>query len=384
MKIKDKEKTLNEQDIRKLWKEPKFCGAFSGINNFQACLKMEKGIHMSKNKLFQILRKDPDFLIESRRVYKTFPRRRLVVHGVGQVWQADLAMMFRFNKFIGFLLCIDLFSRKIFCRTIRKKNQPTVKKAFESIFEEAQLVPAKLETDQGQEFLSNKPFFQEKNIFFKIKTGAHKAAFAERAIQTVKHRLYRLLRSKLTRNWPLFLNDIVQAINHSQLVVLGGLRPSDINSPLDDPKVDEATGIPQDVTFGDQLQNQKKYENNPQKLQVGDFVYVNFGPTTFSKGFDSPNYQIFEVERVDAGKIPPLYYLMDLQQEKLKKSFYREQLHKTEGPMPGKTFKVERIVKERTVNGRKEVLVKYLHYPDKFNMWLLKKDVVKDTRQSQK
>ncbi len=368
---------LSEDDIKKLWKDTKFCGAFSGITNFQSCLEMEKGVRLSKNKLFSILRKDPDFLIESRKVRKRFPRRRLLVHGVGQVWQADLAIMYSYRRYIGFLLCIDLFSRKIFCRSIRKKNQSSIKKAFEDIFDEAQLVPAKLETDQGQEFLSNKNFFENKNIYFKIKTGAHKAAFAERAIQTVKHRLYRLLRSYMTRNWPLYLNDIVQVINHSKKKAIGGLRPSDIISPLDDPKIDAAKGIPEDVSFRQQQKNQDNYEKNKKNLQVGDFVYVDFGPTTFAKGFDTPNYQIFEIKRIDAGKTPPLYYLMDLNQDDVKGSFYQEQLHKTDPPSPGKTFHVEKIVKERTRNGKIEVLVKYLHYPPKFNLWVLKKDIVR-------
>ena len=164
-----KDKKLSDDKIRELWQDTKFCGAFSGINNFQACLEMEKGVKLSKNKLFAILRENPNFLIESRKVRKTFPRRRMLVHGVGQVWQADLAMMFTYNKYIGFLLCIDIFSRKIFCRSIRKKNQQTIQKAFEEIFQEANLVPAKLETDQGQEFVSNKSFFEKKISFLKSK-----------------------------------------------------------------------------------------------------------------------------------------------------------------------------------------------------------------------
>ncbi len=185
------------------------------------------------------------------------------------------------------------------------------------------------------------------------------------------------MRTYLTQKWPLYLNQIVDVINNSKSSALGGLRPSDIKSPLDDPKVDKAVGVPEDVTFANQQRNQAQYEASSDKLQKGDFVYVHFGPSTFAKGFDSPNYQIFEIERVDAGKSPPLYSLVDLNKDKVKGQFYRQQLQKTVAPSPGKTFHVEKIVKRRIRNGKKEVLVKYLHYPNKFNLWILADGLVK-------
>ena len=377
-------KILSEDEIRQLWNNPKFSGAFSGINNFQACLEMEKGVKLSKHRLFTIMRKDPNFLVESRKIYRTFPRRRIKVHGVGQVWQADLGFMYEYDNFIGFLLCIDLFSRKLFCKIIKKKDQATVQKAFDDIFKEAKMTPSKLETDQGQEFLSNRKFFSKNQIYLKIKTGAQKAAFAESAIKTVKHRLYRLLRGLLTKDWPKYFYDIVTNINNSKLNAIGGLRPNDIISPLDDPKIDQAIGIPEDVSFEDQVQNQKKYEKDKTKLQKGDFVLADFGPSAFAKGFDSPNYQIFQIERVDAGKQPPLYSLIDLDKDKVKGYFYREQLRKTRPPTPQETFRIEKIVRERERNGETEVLVKYLHYPSKFNLWCLKKDVVNNEDEEDK
>ncbi len=366
-----------EDQIRALWRQPSFCGSFSGINNFQNCLETEKNIKLSKAKLFSILRKDQDFVMESRKSQKTFPRRKFMVHGVGQVWQADLGIMYPYSDYIGFLLCIDLFSHAIFCKLLRGKDRLSTKLAFEEIFTESKLVPRKLETDQGQEFISNKQYFSQKGIFFKIKTGRHKASYAERAIQTVKHRLYRLLRTLLTKDWPKYLPQIVKAINNSKSDAIGGLRPADIKSPMDDPKVDEAIGIPTDVSFKDQVRNQKTYEKNSKNLQKGDFVFAEFGPSAFAKGFDSPNYQIYEISRVDAGKQPPLYSLIDLHKDKVPGNFYANQLTKTEAPADGTTFRIEEVLGERVRKNKVERLVKFLHYPRKFNKWLPLENFVK-------
>ena len=104
----------------------------------------------------------------------------------------------------------------------------------------------------------------------------------------VKRRLYRLCRTISTNNWPRYLRDVVTAINNSPNSALGYLKPSEIQSPLDDPKIDAALGVPEDISFEKQMQNQKEYERNKTNLQVEDYVYLDFNPKTMHKGFDTP------------------------------------------------------------------------------------------------
>ena len=99
------------------------------------------------------------------------------VHGFGVCWQADLGEMFPFEKFTRFLLCIDIFSRKIFCRRLKTKKAEEVEAAFMSIFNEANIIPEKLESDAGTEFQNTRGFFKKNNIFFKVKYGANKARY---------------------------------------------------------------------------------------------------------------------------------------------------------------------------------------------------------------
>ncbi len=366
---------MTDDEIRELWRDPSFSGSFAGVRNFQATLALEKGVHKDITTLFHILRQDPDFVVEMKRERKTFPRRSIMVHGVGRLWQADLAILFSFEGFIGFLLCVDVFSRAIFCEKIKNKDAKTIRLAFEKIFKEAGLKPDKLESDRGAEFVGNKDFFKKNKIFFKIKTGRHKAAFAEKGIQIVKRRLFRLLRTLRKENWPDYLESVVKAINNSPNIAIGFLRPSEIKAPEDDPKVDKAKGLKEDVSFQDQEEKQKKYERNSSLLQKGDHVHADFGPSVFAKGFDSPNYQLYKISRVDAGKFPVLFKLEDLAKDPVPGYFYKEQLTKALPPKDG-TFRVEKIIKEELRKGKPYVYVKYHHYPNKFNQWIPKSNFV--------
>ena len=58
---------LSDAELIALWKNPKFSGSYSGITNFRAALAIEKNIHISKARLFNIFRKDPDLLLETKK-----------------------------------------------------------------------------------------------------------------------------------------------------------------------------------------------------------------------------------------------------------------------------------------------------------------------------
>ncbi len=163
---------VDEDYIRKLWRTPSFAGSFSGIATFRAALEHEKNIKIGKDALYKIFRKDPDYVLEMKTVRRKFPRRKMTVHGVAHLWQADIAIMYPAQNFMYFLLCIDVFSRKIFCKALRTKHANSIKRAFEGIFRTTGLIPDKLETDQGTEFTGNKTFFKEKKFFLKLKLAS--------------------------------------------------------------------------------------------------------------------------------------------------------------------------------------------------------------------
>jgi hypothetical protein len=60
--------------------------------------------------------------------------------------------------------------------------------------------------------------------------------------------------------------------------------------------------------------------------------------------------------------------------------YYSEQLTKTVKPDYKKDyFFVERVLREETINGKKYFEVKFLYYPNKFNLLVPAKDIKKST-----
>ena len=67
---------------------------------------------------------------------------------MGECVQGDLAFMFSKNDFKYIVLCVDIFSGKIFTRAIKDKSAESVTKALRSIFNEFKTPIQKFETDR--------------------------------------------------------------------------------------------------------------------------------------------------------------------------------------------------------------------------------------------
>lgn len=92
------------------------------------------------------------------------------------------------DDFLYFLLIIDVFSRHIYVKPLKKKDGSLVGKALEEIFsiiEEKNTRIQHFQTDQGTEFTSNRPLFKKHNIYFSTKHLKNKSSFAEQAIYLV-------------------------------------------------------------------------------------------------------------------------------------------------------------------------------------------------------
>ncbi len=136
------------ENIRKLWSDPSFSGSFSGISNLQAALEHEKNIKISRRELFNIMKQNSNYVLETRQFRKRFARRPLRVYGYGQLWQCDLAILFQEDGYMGFLLCVDCFSRRVFCKKLKTKSASEVKQKLLDIFDDANIKPEVLESDK--------------------------------------------------------------------------------------------------------------------------------------------------------------------------------------------------------------------------------------------
>jgi hypothetical protein len=96
----------------------------------------------------------------------------------------------------------------------------------------------------------------------------------------VKRKLFILLRTLKKDNWTAYLQQVVSNLNSLPNIAIGGLKPVNIKSSFDDPKIDAAKlaqfGTEKEVHFKDWEKNQQIYEKSNSELKEGSYVYVGF------------------------------------------------------------------------------------------------------------
>jgi hypothetical protein len=257
----------------------------------QILLQTDMGEEVPLNRIRNVLKHEKIFIIHQKPV-RNIQRRKFDVRFYGEVCESDIAYMFPWEKFIYFLLFIDIFSLKIFAEPLQSKTSKAVKAAFEQIFKKFNGQVHVLETDRGSEFIGCKSFFKEKKIVFKTKTGNNKASWAENFIFQLKKRLYMMLRGNRSQNWVKYLPLIVEQHNNTPNNKLGGLCPNQIQSEFDSVLVSQRLKNTNKETFKEpnfkeQIKNQKIYKKNEKNIQTNDYVYLSSKEDQFSKSYDT-------------------------------------------------------------------------------------------------
>ena len=294
-------------------------------------------------------------------VRKTFRRRRIVVGGIDQQWQADLIDVQRLKKdndsYSYLLTVIDVFSKHAWVVPLKNKSGPTLVAAFHQVFAEGRK-PLKLQTDKGAEFLNKtfQKFLKEERVdFFVTQNEDIKASIAERFNRTLKEKLWRYFTKKNTVRQVDVLSHLVHAYNHSYHRSIKR-TPAEVN-----------TSNQEDVwqtLYGHPLWQSRMTK----PLKVGDRVRISKARRQFKKGYlPSWTEELFTVSRVRR-TIPITYVLKDDHGKDLLGTFYHQKIQKV-GEKD--VFRIEAILKERpTSSGQRDFLVKWYGYPSSFNSWI--------------
>ena len=344
--------------VIKAYTDIRFPGSFGGLGRFNRYLKEKEKINISRLQLKDILEKVPVYQVHVL-TKRRFPRRKLTAKGAGIDFHADLAYMPEYEGFKYFLLLVDLYSNYVYVVPLKDKSSSSVKKGFEKIFEDNFLFKfSTLGTDAGTEFTANRDYFKSRNIELYTRRGQNKAFQAENYIRIFKSALYKYLRFKRSQNWPDALPKIVDQLNLRRQKSLGPFTSEDINSPFNDPHSREL--IRRKKAAGPSLPSSSHEEG----LKEKDYVYVNFKRELLFKGFDTQRGAIFRIYRVDRSTTPFLYSLRELNGTKVSGHFYASELKKA--PNPNSVHhEISEILGECKRRGRKELLVKWMHYPSK-------------------
>ena len=292
-----------------------------------------------------------------------FKRNPIIVEYIDQQWEADLVDMQEFEKdnknFRYILTVIDCMSKYAWAIPLGDKRAESICAAFKKIFYTRRF-PTHIRTDQGKEFLNKKfkPFLKKFGVYhFTSKNKDIKCAIVERFNRTLKTRMHKFFTAKGTRNWIDNLDDFVAAYNDSFHRTIKRTPNQAIES-----KNDELFRTIYGVANVDDLKSNKVPE-----LKTSDSVRLAYEKKNFDKSY-YPNWTdtVEKVEKIIVQPNKPMYGL-----ENKNQTFYPEQVQK----VIGNVFRVEKILRTRTRNGKKQLFIKWINYPENYNSWVDENDL---------
>jgi hypothetical protein len=293
-------------------------------------------------------------------IRKKFETRRVYVKGIDDQFQADLVEMREFSKendgYNYLLTVIDCFSKYAWAIPIRNKTAEEIIKSFDEIFKERK--PLKLQTDKGKEFKNKKfqSFLKEHNVIWFSTDSEFKASIVERFNRTLKTKMWKYFTQVGNRKWIDIVDDLVYNYNNSFHRSIK-MTPTEASNKKNE-------SIVHKNLYG----NETDVKSIKPKFKVGDKVRISKYKKVFDKGY-LPNWttELFTVSKV-LNTTPITYKIKDYNDEEIEGSFYEQELVKFD--KQNEDYEVEKILKTRTRNGKKEYLIKWRSYDSTFNSWI--------------
>ena len=155
-----------------------------------------------------------------------------------------------------------------------------------------------------------------------------KASTSERAIKTIKTKLYRYFT---------YIQSIADSYNKTYHRTIG-VPPADV-------KENNAEEVRLSTYFA--RHNQTRPNLKRFKFKLGDYVRISYLKNVFTRAYDETySREVFQVRKRYHSGVLPIYRLRDLQQEEIKGTFYESELQKINVD-PNQAWKVEKVLKYR-------------------------------------
>ncbi len=338
--------------MEKVYLDPKNPGSLGGVDRFRKAAKVSR-------KEAEIFLQGLDEYTVNKDNRKRFKRNRIIVDNLQQQFQMDLADMSLYkaeNDGITFLLVvIDCFSKLASVQPIKSKTGAEVLAGLKKVFRELG-EPQKLQCDKGKEFYNRtvRDYCKEHDItLFSSENADIKCSMAENLIRTLKSRIWRLFRHRVSTRYVDKLQDFVHAYNHSEHSSIQ-MRPIDVKQT-------------NSLKVFNQLYKEL-LDHQPHRrplYKVGEAVRIAKDKGKFEKGYEQRfQEEIFIIDKVVEHPVP-MYRLKDETNEPVIGKFYEPELSLIRG-VKNKAFRIDRVLKKR---GRK-LLVRWLGLGPERDEWI--------------
>ena len=114
----------------------------------------------------------------------------------------------------------------------------------------------------------------------------------------------------------------------------------------------------------------KKYKN-----KIDQTVRLSHIRSVFDREYSQKwTGEIFRIHTWFRREGVPVYTILDWDGDRFERSFYEPELQALNVD-PSTEYHIEKILKRRVQNKKKEVLVRWLHWPKKYDSWIPEADV---------
>lgn len=315
-----------------------------------------------------------------KRVINKFKRNPILVQRINEQWEADLTEMNDYNisrKNQGYkylLMVIDCFSKYLYVYPLKNKSQISVLNAFKKLFKVNK--PEKLRTDKGLEFnnTSFKNYLKSNNVrYFTSNDSKIKCAIVERVNQTIKNKLMRIITHNQNKEYISKLPDVVATYNNTFHRTIK-MKPNEVSMENSKKVFENIYGVKnfKELFFAKNSDFLKKAQ-----LKKYDKVRIkyNLKPSIHKSHLPLWSDRVYSVDKINDKPINKNYKL-NTEEEKIKQSFYPQEVQKID---PNVAYRIEKVLKKRQRKGEEELLVKFFGYPSTYNKWIRKDQVIHKT-----
>lgn len=296
-------------------------------------------------------------------VRKNYKRRRVVIKGLMDLFQADLIDMIPYSKanrnYKYILTVINAFSKYGWAIPLKTKTGKEVTSAMETVLSDKRRnIPRNLQTDNGKEFYNE--YFRKLMSRYGINHYSTfsnlKSSIVERFNRTLKEKMWKEFSMQGNFSWLELLPKIINDYNN-QVHRTIGMKPSEVNNR-------NAPALLKTV-----YNYIKIADPNTKKYKVGDHVRISKHRHAFTKNY-TPNWtnEVFTIHSV-RNTYPTTYLLKDASGETLLGGFYREELQQVKHP---DVYLVEKVLRRKG----NQVFVKWLGFGPSHNSWISKTNVL--------
>ena len=348
--------------------------SYGGVEKLYRFTKSE-GKNISKGRVKKWL-SEQNIYNKHKPIRYNFKRTRVVVPTKLYQFDADTVSMVRYvkdnNGYRYILILIDVLSR--YAWTFPLKSL-TGKEMVRALTQTLVKLPQKLRTDSGSECANSpvKSYLKSKGVDIFHTHNEKKANYAERLIQTLKTKITKYLQHTKSFKWVDILPKITESYNKTyhrsiQMSPAAAMRTDDVKLWIGQ--------------YNPVSKRVKKEPNKPSrvregyKFKLGDTVKLAFNRSTVERAYDekwTDEYFIVTGRVIKQGIC--MYTIKDFDNDPVKGSFYESEMQKILIKEVNKVYNIEKIIKKRKRNGKREVLVKWEGWHRKFNSWIPESEV---------